>query len=52
MCILSLTVVIGLSINAFAAQFDAPYYELQKKHAGRWAKEDKAMREEQENSDE
>jgi len=27
----------------FAQQFDAPYYELQKKHAAEWAKEDQAI---------
>ena len=29
--------------NAAAQQFDAPYYEFQKKHGAEWAKEDKAI---------
>ncbi len=32
-----------ISNNAVAQQFDAPYYELQKKHASEWAQEDKAI---------
>jgi hypothetical protein len=30
--------LLGLSLRVEAAQFDAPYYELQKKHAAEWAK--------------
>ena len=40
-------VICGVSLvipfSSFAAQFDAPYYELQKKHGAEWAKEDKAI---------
>ena len=42
-CVLSLVTVVGLVSTAMAAQFDAPYYELQKKHAAEWAKEDQAI---------
>ena len=42
-----LTLVVGSAlifpIASFAAQFDAPYYEFQKKHGAEWAKEDKAI---------
>jgi len=33
----------GFAGTSFAQQFDAPYYELQKKHAAKWAKEDKTI---------
>jgi arylsulfatase len=44
-------VIIGISgfalacslASANAQQFDAPYYELEKKHAAKWAEEDKAI---------
>ena len=31
-CVLSLVIAVGLVSTSFAAQFDAPYYELEKKH--------------------
>lgn len=40
---LSFAIVGGLLNFSFAQQFDAPYYELQKKHANKWANEDKAI---------
>lgn len=42
-CVLSLTIAIGLVGNAFAQQFDAPFLALQKKHADKWAEEDKTI---------
>ena len=42
-CVLSLVIAVGLVSTSFAAQFDAPYYELEKKHAAEWAREDKAI---------
>jgi arylsulfatase len=42
-CALSLFTVAGLVSTTIAAQFDAPYYELKKKHGTEWAKEDKAI---------
>lgn len=33
----------GFAVTSFAAQFDAPVYELEKKHAAEWAEEDKAI---------
>jgi len=45
--LLRLSIFIGsvfiFPIASFAAQFDAPYYEFQKKHGAEWAKEDKAI---------
>ena len=41
--VLSLVIAVGLVSTAFAAQFDAPYYEFQKKHGAEWAKEDSAI---------
>ena len=35
--------VAGVVSNSFAQQFDAPYYELEKKHKAEWAEEDKAI---------
>ena len=35
--------VVGIAGSASAQQFDAPYYELEKKHAAKWAEEDKAI---------
>lgn len=40
---LSLVTAVGLVSISFAAQFDAPYDELKKKHGTEWAKEDKAI---------
>jgi len=40
---LFLVTVVGLVSTTFAAQFDAPYYELEKKHGAEWAREDKAI---------
>ena len=42
-CILSLFIALGFAGTSFAAQLDAPYYELEKKHGAAWAKEDKAI---------
>ena len=42
-CVLSLVIAVGLVSTSFAAQFDAPYYELEKKHGAEWVKEDKAI---------
>jgi hypothetical protein len=42
-CALSLILAVGLVSTAFAAQFDPPYYELEKKHGAELAKEDKAI---------
>ena len=39
LCGVSLVIPLG----SFAGQFDAPYYELKKKHGAEWAKEDKAI---------
>ena len=40
---LLLASTVGLMSTSFAAQFDAPYYELEKKHGGEWVKQDKAI---------
>ena len=42
---LSLVITAGFVKTSFAAQpqFDAPYYELEKKHGAEWVKEDKAI---------
>ena len=42
-CVLSLLIAVGFVSASFAAQFDAPYYKLEKKHGAEWAKEDKAL---------
>ena len=42
-CVLSLAIAVGFVGTSFAAQFDAPYYELEKKHGAEWAEEDKAI---------
>jgi arylsulfatase A-like enzyme len=42
-CVLSLVITIGLAGISFAAQFDAPYQALEKKHSAEWAKEDKSI---------
>ena len=42
-CVLSLVIAVGFAGTSFAAQFDAPYYELEKKHGAEWAREDKAI---------
>ena len=42
-CVLSLAIAMGLVGTSLAAQFDAPYYELKKKHSAEWANEDKAI---------
>ena len=42
-CVVSLVVALGLVSTSFAQQFDAPYYEYQKKHGGKWAEEDRAI---------
>lgn len=39
-CVLSLVTAVGLVSTSLAARFGSPYYELQKKHAAEWAKED------------
>ena len=36
-CVLSLSIAVGFVGTSFAAQFDAPYYDLQKKNKGQWA---------------
>ena len=41
--VLSLGIAVGFAGTSFAAQFDAPYYEFQKKHGAEWAKEDSAI---------
>ena len=41
--LLSLLTAMGLASSSFAAQFDAPYQELQKKNAAAWAEEDTAI---------
>ena len=41
--VLSLVISMGLVSTSFAAQFDAPYYDLQKKNKDRWAVEDKQI---------
>ncbi len=33
----------GLTLNVAAAQFDAPYYDLQEKNKDKWAAEDKQI---------
>ena len=40
---LSLALALGFSTSALAQQFDAPYYELQKKHGDTWGEENKAI---------
>ncbi len=42
-CVLALAITVGFASTSFAQQFDAPYYELKKKHGAKWAKEDKAI---------
>jgi arylsulfatase A-like enzyme len=42
-CLLSLIIAVGFIGTAFGQQFDAPYYELKKKHGARWAEEDKVI---------
>ena len=39
-CVLSLVVAVGLGSPALAAQFDAPYYDMQKTNQAKWAEED------------
>ncbi len=33
----------GLTLNVAAAQFDAPYYDLEEKNKDKWAAEDKQI---------
>ena len=40
---LSLAIAVAFGGTSFAQQFDAPYYEFEKKHGPEWAKEDKAI---------
>ena len=40
---LSLAIAVAFGGSSFAQQFDAPYYEFEKKHGPEWAKEDKAI---------
>jgi len=42
-CALLVALAVGLAGTSFAAQFDAPYYEFQKKNGAEWDKEDKAV---------
>ena len=42
-CVLSLFIVVGFVGTSIAAQFDAPYYDLQKKNKDQWATEDKKI---------
>ena len=42
-CVLSLFIIVGFVGPSFAAQFDAPYYDLQKRHKDQWAAEDKKI---------
>jgi arylsulfatase len=42
-CALSLVIAVGFAGTSFAVQFDAPFYEFQKKHGAEWAKEDSAI---------
>ena len=42
-CALSLVVPLGFIGTSFAQQFDAPYYDLQKKNKDAWAAEDKQI---------
>ncbi len=44
-CVLSLFIVVGFVVTSFAQQFDAPYYDLQKKNKDTWAAEDKQINE-------
>ena len=37
------SLTVGFTSNIVAQQFDAPYYELHKKHADAWAMEDSAI---------
>ena len=39
-CVFSLVIAVGLADTSFAQQFDAPFYELQKKNKDKWATED------------
>jgi arylsulfatase A-like enzyme len=43
--VLPLVITAGFVKTSFAAQFDAPYYELKKKHGAEWAEEDKVINE-------
>ena len=42
-CVLSLALTIGLAGASLAAQFDAPYYDLQKINKDKWDTEDKQI---------
>jgi hypothetical protein len=42
-CLISLIITVGLVSTSFGVQFDAPYYELKKKHGTEWTKQDKAI---------
>jgi hypothetical protein len=42
-CALLVALAVGVAGTSFAAQFDAPYYEFQKKNGAEWDKEDKAV---------
>jgi arylsulfatase A-like enzyme len=41
--VILLSLTVGFAGTSFSQQFDAPYYELQKKHAAKWSKEDKTI---------
>jgi len=43
MVIVICAVSLVIPFSSFAAQFDAPYNKLEKKHGAEWAKEDKAI---------
>lgn len=42
-CVLSLVITVGFVGISLAAQFDAPYYDLQKKNKDKWVAEDKQI---------
>ncbi len=42
-CVLSLIIAVGFVGTSFAQQFDAPYYDLQKKNNDKWATEDRQI---------
>ena len=42
-CVLSFSIVVGFFGTSIAAQFDAPYYDSQKKNKDQWATEEKKI---------
>jgi hypothetical protein len=41
--VILISCLFGLTLNVLAAQFDAPYYDLQEKNKDKWAVEDKQI---------